>query len=160
MAQSWYDLTFKDWSDESSVVQVFVSPLTALDITAELIGIAALRDSIKAICSGVAWKDRVVNGAQILDGTLPTTPLAQRENKWLVRYHGDDSGKKYSLEIPTAALVTSGGDSRLVPGSDFADLTQTEIAAFVGLFHTWARNPDSGTETNTVDSIQFVGRDL
>lgn len=157
---STYDLTFKDWSDESSTASFPMTTLTAINITAELIEVGALRDATIAITHGTGWKDKFINNAQILNADLPTTPLAQRENKWLVRYHGVDNDKKWSLEIPCAALLSPTDENRLLPGSDFADLTQTEMAAFVSAFETTVRPPDSNTSLVVVDSIQFVGRNL
>ena len=79
-----------------------------------------------------------------------TNPEAQRENKWLVRYH-DTAGALYSIEIPTAKL------SLLDAGTEFLDLTGTEAAAFVTAFQAGAVSPTDGSAV-TVDSIQFVGR--
>jgi len=81
-----------------------------------------------------------------------TNPLAQRENKWLVRYH-DTGGTKFTLEIPTADL------SLLSLGTEFLDLTDGgPIAAFVSAFEAVVKSPDDPALTVTVDSIQFVGR--
>lgn len=80
-----------------------------------------------------------------------TDPLAQRENKWLVRYH-DGHGKRFTLEIPTAKLVL------LDTGTEFLDLTVTVVATWVTAFETTAVSPDDSGSSVVVDSIQFVGR--
>lgn len=154
---SWYDITFRDWSRELSTSQVFVPHLTALNITAELITIGSLRTAIEGIVLGETAKDRVVNNQQILSADAASSPLAQRENKWLVRYHGATTQKKFSLEIPTADIGATG---RLLPDSDYADLTETGMAAFVAAFEAAAVSPDDDTEFVLVDTVQFVGRDL
>jgi len=81
-----------------------------------------------------------------------TDPLAQRENKWLVRYHDNIDGTKFSLEIPTADLTL------LTTGNEFADLDGTEFAAFVAAFQAVVVSPDDPSHDVLVDSIQFVGR--
>jgi len=78
-------------------------------------------------------------------------PAAQRENKWLVRYH-DTGGAKFRVEIPTADLAL------LDTGNEFLNLTGTEAAAFKTAFEAVVRSPDDPTLTVTLDSIQFVGR--
>jgi len=81
-----------------------------------------------------------------------TNPLAQRENKWLVRYH-DSASTKFTLEIPTADL------SLLDGGTEFLNLADGgPIAAFVTAFEAVVKSPDDPTLSVTIDSIQFVGR--
>jgi len=81
-----------------------------------------------------------------------TNPVAQRENKWLVRYH-DSQGTKFTLEVPTADL------SLLDQGTEFLNLADGgPIAAFVAAFEAVVKSPDDPSYATTVDSIQFVGR--
>jgi len=81
-----------------------------------------------------------------------TEPLAQRENKWLVRYH-DSHNTRFTLEIPTARLAL------LSTGTEFLNLLDgAEVQAWVTAFEAVAVSPDDPTLPVTVDSIQFVGR--
>jgi hypothetical protein len=152
-----YDLQFRDWSDELSTVQVHITPITVVTIVAELVIIAALRTAIEGITIGVASRDKIIMDDTIISAARPASPLAQREVKWLVRYHGVDNNKKWTCEIPTADLSLAGV---LVPGSDFADLTVSPMSDFVTAFQTAVRPPDSDTSLVVVDSVQFVGRNI
>lgn len=146
--------TLLDYSNERSSTTVNVGAITAVSIIGFLTDFGALRTAIEGITLGVVAQEAWVGDRTVLSNTPPTDPEAQREKKWLVRYVGDTSGKVYQLEIPTAELA--GG--HLLPMSDFADLTETDMAAFVTAFEDIARTPDDDTETVTVQSIQYVGR--
>jgi len=143
-----------DYSNEKTTSTVYVGPITAGTIAGFLTAFGTLRTAIEAITLGVVSKESWVGDDTVLSNTPPTDAEAQREKKWLVRYTGDTTDKIYTLEIGTAEL----GGSHLQPMSDMADLTETDMAAFVTAFEAIARTPDDDTETVTVQSIQFVGR--
>jgi len=143
-----------DYSNERSNTTVHVGPITALTIAGFLTDFGALRTAIEAITLGVVSQESWVGDSTVLSNTPPTDAEAQREKKWLVRYTGDTTDKVFTLEIATAEL----GGGHLLPMSDFADLTETDMAAFVTAFEDIARSPDDDAETVTVQSIQFVGR--
>jgi len=143
-----------DYSDERSSTSIHVGDITAVSLPGFLTEFGALRTAIEGITLGVVSKESWVGDDTTLSNTPPSDPNAQREVKWLVRYTGDTTDKLYSLEIATAELA--GG--HLLAGSDMADLAETDMAAFVTAFEDIARTPDDDTETVTVQSIQFVGR--
>jgi len=143
-----------DYSNEKSTSTIYVGPITAGTIAGFLTQFGALRTAIEGITRGVVAKESWVGDDTVLSNTPPADAEAHREKKWLVRYIGDTSDKVYTLEIATAEL--DGG--HLQPLSDFADLTETDMAAFVTAFEAIARAPEDDTETVTVQSIQFVGR--
>jgi len=146
--------TMNDYSNEKSRFEVFAGDITAVSLPGFLTQFGALRTAIENITLGVVQQEAWVGDRTLLSNTPPTDPLAQRENKWRVVYVGDTTGKLFGLEIATAELA--GG--HLLPNSDLADLTETDMAAFVSAFEAIARTPDDDTETVTVTSIQFVGR--
>lgn len=146
--------TMLDYSNEKSSLQIYVGDITAVSLPGFLTDFGALRTAIEGITLGKVQQEAWIGDRTVLDNVPPTDPNAQREVKWLVRYIGDTSGKLYSVEIATAELA--GG--HLLAGSDFADLAETDMAAFVTAFEDIARTPDDDTETVTVQSIQFVGR--
>jgi hypothetical protein len=145
-----------DYSNERSNTTVNVGAITAVSIAGFLTAFGALRTAIEGITLGVVSQESWVGDITALSNTPPTDAEAQREKKWLVRYTGDTTDKVYTLEIATAEL--SGG--HLLPMSDFADLEETDMAAFVTAFEAIARTPDDDEETVTVQSIQYVGRNL
>jgi len=153
---SFYSQTRNDFSDEKSSWGFSVVTLTAANVAAQQTLLDALTAATDDIVLTGATKEETVYKRTIHSGVQPTNPLAQRENKWLVRYLGDATFKKFSLEIPGADL------SKLTtsPQTDFADLTDPDIAAWVTAFEAVAKSPDDPTETVTVSSIQFVGRRL
>jgi len=134
---------------EKSTWGAFLPPITAANIVAVNAAVAALRIATDAIILGsevhAETTSFIFNNA-----TVNTDPLAERENKWLVRYH-DTAGVKYSLEIPTAKL------SLRSLGTEFLDLTLTDVATWVSAFEAIAVSPGDGSAV-TVDSIQSVGR--
>jgi hypothetical protein len=135
---------------EKSSWAFWISTLTAGNIAAQLGLISALYTAALDLTLGSQAGSRVLAVATA-SAVENTNPLAQRENKWLVRYH-DSASTRFTLEIPTADL------SLLDTGTEFLDLAGTEAAAFVTAFEAVVKSPDDPTLTTTVDSIQFVGR--
>jgi hypothetical protein len=80
------------------------------------------------------------------------SPLAQRENKWLVRATDDVNGRNVQIEIPCADLTLLSG------GQDFLALGDTEAAALVTALEANVLSQDGNAIS--VTSIQFVGRNL
>jgi hypothetical protein len=135
---------------EKSSWSFWISTLTAGNIVAQEGLVSALFTATLDICLGSQASSRVL-ASDTVAAVNNTNPLAQRENKWLVRYH-DTASTKFTLEIPTADL------SLLTLGTEFLDLTATAPAAFKTAFEAVVKSPDDPTLTVTVDSVQFVGR--
>jgi hypothetical protein len=144
--------TYRDYGTpgEKSSFEITVVDLTAVNVAAQVGLLSTLWGTIDAMVLGNIASRKVVFAQSAPDDTVVTDPTAQRENKWLVRYH-DTSGRKFRVELPTANLTL------LDTGSEFLDLTGTEAAAFKTAFEAVAKSPDDQS-TVVVDSIQFVGR--
>lgn len=86
-------------------------------------------------------------------GGFPANKFAQREMKWLCRYHDGTTLKEYSLEIPAgdAALLTN--------NTDFADLAAGAGLTFKTEFEVSIRASLTGN-TVILDSAELVGRNL
>jgi len=135
---------------EKSSWSVWIPTLTAANIVAVTGAVSTLYSAVLDITLGSQAASNIL--AVSTAATLANNnPLAQRENKWLVRYRDADN-TPFSVEIPTADL------SLLTLGSEFADLTTTEMAAFVAAFEAVVKSPDDPTLAVTVNSVQFVGR--
>lgn len=145
--------TFLDFSEEKSSMGFHFGPITALTIAAFLTQFAALRTAVEGIALGELSDDQWVGDSTNYAAAAPTDPNAQRERKWLVQYEGTTSHTLYTTTIPTANLA---GTDFLVPGTDEADLTTTEIAAFVTAFEAIAKTPYQ--EAVNVINIYAVGR--
>jgi len=141
---------------ETASFQVAISNLTPANVAAQITLINTLSSAVAALVIGNADGNEVVYDRNDLAASPAASPLAQRENKWLVTYQGDTSMKLFRLEIPTADL----SGTHLLPNQDEADLADADIAAFVTAFEAIARSPDSQTETVTVMSIRHVGRNV
>lgn len=155
MPQHYSTITFLDYSGEKSSVQVYNGSITALTIADYLTELGALRAAMDAITLGTLHKEKWVGDDTLLSNTLPVNTFAQRELKWLVRYRNIANNKIFTLEIPTADPT-----GRLVPGTDLADLTNPQIAAFVSAFQTIARTADNDIDGTAVLDLRLVGRNL
>jgi hypothetical protein len=78
--------------------------------------------------------------------------LAQRENKYLARYHGTTLNQKFQVSFGTADL------SLLPSHSEFLDLTTGPGEALKSAFDAVVKSPDDSSEAVSLDSVQFVGR--
>jgi len=151
---SYLSSTLVDYSKEKSSFNFPIITLTAANLVAQSAVIAAFQAAVEGISLCEYVRQDVIQAREITPAAVATDVHAQRENKWLVRYHGNTTSKKFSGEIPGADLTL------LATQSDFADLTNAAIIAFVTQFELLMRSPDDGAENVTVDSLEFVGRRL
>lgn len=86
-------------------------------------------------------------------GGKPANGEAQREKKWLCRYHDATTQKKYVLELPGADL------SKLAPASEFLDITAGDGLTFKNQFDAFVVAPDTANAV-VLDEVQFVGRNI
>lgn len=156
MAKSTFTSSWIDYSLEPSNTKVTITQITAANLVATLALVDTLIAAMQAITLGQLAKSKVTARDQDEDTITPTEPNAQRERKWLVRYHDTITGKKYRLEIPTADI----GSGNLVTNSDEANLADVQVAAFVTAFEAVAKDPDTGLNTVEVDKIEHVGKRL
>jgi hypothetical protein len=156
MSKSTLHTSWLDYSLEPSNNKLVITQLTAGNVVAQLALVDTLISAMQAITLGQLRTSKVTYRDQIQDSTTPTDPTAQREMKWLVKYHDTTTGKKYRTEIPTADLT----GTNLVTNSDLANLADTQIAAFVTAFEAVVTDPDTGLNSVAVDEIEFVGKRL
>jgi len=143
-----------DYSNEKSSFGVTSITANAGNLAAQQTAAAALVGAVEDLTIGEVTRQAM--NLIILDSpSIPTSPYAQRELKWLVRYVGDSSGKIFSTEIAAPDITDN-----VVPNSDIADLASTDWAAFVTAFESYVRSPDNGTETVTVLDARVVGRNI
>jgi len=136
---------------EKSTWAFWITTLTAANFVAQTGLVSALFTAALDITLGAQASSNTL-AASTVSAVEVTNPVAQRENKWLVRYH-DSGGVKFTLEVPTADL------SLLDQGTEFLNLADAgPIAAFVAAFEAVVKSPDDPTLSVVVDSIQFVGR--
>lgn len=148
--------TFNDYSREKSTFSVWSQDLTAANFDAQATARQALETAMLQLVLGTLNKEGYSSQA-IGVNTPPASPAAQRENKWLIRYEGFQSGKIFTVELPVADLITAG---HLLPNSDEADLTDADWTAFISAFNAFVRSPDDPTEAVVFLDAHFVGRNL
>jgi hypothetical protein len=152
---SEYTLSIRDYSRELSPAK-FTGPVPVQSGFDTWVGLmTSLKAAVAAITLGEVAKETRSSYVEILSQDAPTDANAQRERKWLVTYRTNTAEKLFRMEIPTAKVV-----GNLLPASDEADLTATDMAAFVTAFEAFQRSPDDPTETVTVISIRNVGRNI
>jgi hypothetical protein len=150
---SFFEIGFRDYSLEPSRVSVPVTTLTAANLVAQTALINTLEAAIIATTLGRAQKDTIILERAILSALPPTSVDAQREKKWLVRYHDATTNVKYQAEIPCADLST------LAANSDFMDTANSVFTDLKAAWEAVVRSPDDDNLT-VLDSLQFVGRRL
>lgn len=146
--------TVLDYSEETSSFNFKIGAITALNIAGVLAQIGDWRTALGNIIVGVLKSDAVVLDRNQYTNTPPSDTNAQVEMKWLVSYEGNTSKKRFRTELPTADT------SLLIPGTDKADLTDTNVAAYVTAFEALAKSPDDPAEGVNVLDIRLVGRNV
>lgn len=150
---SFYSMGFRDYSNEPSTFRVPITTLPPSGFVAELTLIDTLEAAVNAVTMGGQQKEEIVAQVGVISAVLPTDPNAQREKKWLVRYHDAVTNSKFQSEIPIADL------SHLAPMSDFMDTTDVVFTDLKAAWEAIVRSPDDNNLT-VLDSLQFVGRRL
>lgn len=119
MANSMYSLSFLDYDGQSSNFSVNLTDLTVLNIPDVLVELGTLKNAFDGISIGqlkqtvLVWDiDKVA-----APGQKASSNLAQRSNKWLVRYYDNVTKAVFSVEVPCADL------SLKTEHSDRVDLT-------------------------------------
>jgi hypothetical protein len=152
---SKFILKMNDYDPERSNVNGQGLTLTAANFDAQHTAAAAFVAGVGGISLGmnISWELTEVNSLQGNPQEPATTPLAQRENKWLVGYHETTGGERHSMEVPCADLTLLDPNNR-----GYADLADAAVIAFVTAFEAFIKS-DAGLGV-AVDWIKFVGRNL
>lgn len=151
-AKHYGSFTILDYSEEKSPTSFSFGGVTALNIAGFLTQFGALRTAIGNIITGTIQKEKWVGDDTVLSNTPPADTGAQIELKWLVTYEGATTKKKFRYELPTPDT------DKLIPGTDQADLTDTDVAAYITAIEAIAKSPDDDTEAINVLGINLVGR--
>ncbi len=151
MKETYNDNTVKsNGAPESATFAIPIATISAANLVAKLALVATLRTALAAVVIGVDAKQEITLKRDVFSANPASSTLAQRENKWLIRYVGNTSNKKFQAAIPTA-------DWSLLPDhSEFLDLTAGVGMDLKDAFEAIAVSPDSDAETVTVTSIQKV----
>jgi len=155
---SFLSLTINDNTtvpkQESATMEVAVATITAGNLVAQTALHDALIDAIDDLIIGVEAKRALIANRTLLSGLPASDPLAQKENRWLVRYHSSTDFQKFVVSIATADLTL------LADGNEFLDITTVASPglAFKTAFEAVVRDPNDVAQSVVVDSVQFVAR--
>jgi len=147
-------LTYADYGTpiESGTVALEGTTISAATHDAVKAQMTALADAIDDISIGNRYRTQYIADKAESVATRPASPFAQRETKWLVRYHTSGLGIKLTCEIPCAdlALLDPATDGR-------ADVDDAggKVAAFISAFQAYVK---VGGESVVVDELVHVGR--
>lgn len=155
---SFYSLTVADntlksnGEPETTSMTFPVTTLTPANVAAQITLAGNLKVALAAITLGNFLKDESTYSRNLLAQGPAASNLAQRENKWLMRYHDGTTYQKFQLSIGTADLT-------LLPNnSEFLDLTAGDGLALKTAFEAVVVSPADSTHAVILDSVQFVGR--
>ena len=114
--------------------------------------ITALYSAMDGITLGVPLKWEHGNMYTDANPIPPSSQDAQRELKWLVRYHDSVTGRKGKYEIPTADTAQLDPNDRAHANIGDAGV----VDAFVSAFEDLVRSPNGNPVV--VEEITLVGR--
>lgn len=153
-SQTINDNTVVKGKPESTNWEVPISAVNATNLDAIESLLVTLSVATAGIVLGVQAKDTTVADRHVISIEAASSVLAQRENKWLVRYHNPVSLQKFQVSIGTAdlSLLPAHGEyldiaTAATPGRIFRDAFQAVVVC-----------PDDDAQYAVVDSVQFVGR--
>lgn len=139
------------WIDFDGDTRQFTLPIVDADGTthdARLAEVVALEDALEGISNLALTRTDFIIERDDTGAGKPSVQAAQVNIEWKVTYVDDVSGAVETFRIGGADLTLT---DVLLPGSNVADLSQTEMAAFVTAFEALVLS----TEGNAV-SIQQV----
>lgn len=155
---SFYALTIADntlkgnGQPETTRWELPVTTLTPSNVAAQETLMGNLQTAVAAITIGQFIKNETVYARNIIGAGIASSTLAQRENKWLIRYHDAVNQQKFQVSIGTAdlTLLVSGEEFLVISGGPGGDLKTAFEAVIV--------SPNDSSHAVVVDSVQFVGR--
>lgn len=142
-------LTYKDYSREKSTVEVNTR------VFADFSTYGAARNAYVAATDAITDGLRQQN-KESLTSRVSNQPSeiadSAREKKVLVRYEDTVTFQIYTVTVPTF----DDDACTFITNTDFLDLTQEPIAAYVAAFESFVASPD-GNNVNVI-SMERVGR--
>jgi len=155
---SFYSLTYADNSvnakgkPETTTTEFPIATLTAANLVAKTTLIDNLGVAIQGLVIGNLLKATTIVERETIGSGPAASQLAQRENKYLMRYHDNVTLQNFQVSVGTADLT-------ILPNhSEFLDLTTGGGADLKTAFEAIVVSPDNAANAVTLDSVQFVGR--
>lgn len=148
-------ISVNDYDPERSTVTVKSAELTAANFDAQVAAFTSFRDALAGITEGLMVSHELGIRNEIVGPKTPASAkTAQRERKWLVRYHAATGGDPFTMELPCADLAALDPNNR-----GFAEIGDGGVVdAFVSAFEAFVKTESGGNVL--VDSIAHVGRNV
>lgn len=154
---SYYTLTIADntvrnGQPETTSVAVPITTLTSGNVVAQTTLVGNLQTAIAALTIGNLLKSEMLFSRTLIGAGAAADPLAQRENKLLLRYHDAVEFQKFQVSIGTFDLTF------LIANSEYVDLAAGAGLALKTAFEAVVVSPADSAHAVILDSAQFVGR--
>ena len=148
---SW---SYRDESDEISTVEMTVADVSAggADFDAVMADVAALGAAFLAATECIQARESFVQQVDVKDPATPSDPHAARESGLRIFYGDDTTGEVYHVTLPGPDWDAID----MLPNTDLADLTDTEVAAIVTAIEANALSP-VGNAVTVLPAVK-VGR--
>ena len=148
-------ILFADYGGEKSSFSILTPEMTAGNFATVKANQQGVMNAVVNLSRGYWIKKTHTALVDGLYQSFNTDPLSVRENKWLVVYQDDVTGKQYRVEIP-CARVDTGGNGRILPNSEMANFSSSFWVSFIEQFELAAVSP-LGNAVSVV-SAKVVGR--
>lgn len=146
-----FSINMVDRDDDARQFTLPMTTITAANHDAQAALAAALVAGIEGISQLVTERWDLIANRTVPGDPRPTAGSAQVNIEWLVTYVEDTTLEVRTVRIGGANLDISG---ILLAGSNVADLTATEMAAFVAAFEAAVLGPNGNAVT--VQSVAFL----
>ena len=144
-------IRYLDYGGEvSTIVIPRCATLTAANFNSQTTRFATLVSTAQAIVLGARGYQFHGNHEKTAS-LVATSPLAQREYKWLITYVDGVTGKSYQAELPCPNLALLNPAKR-----EFANPSEGAIAAFIDAWFQFVQSP-AGNFTE-ITEMRLVGR--
>lgn len=148
-----FSITYLDHSGEKSTSRGHMGPITVGTIAGFLTQFGTLKTAQQALSLGAMVADSWTGDSTAYSAAPPADVNAQRERKWRVDVQDTVNLSRFRYEIPCALIA-----GQLLTGTDKADISTAEWAAFIAAFEAMAKSPD-GNAVNVLGAT-LVGRNL
>lgn len=141
-----------DYDSEKTRFGFYLPTLTSANLDTVVAQVGAIQTAVNAIVLG-EFDGLTVKVSEVKPSSVPTNQYAQRESKWRVAYTDDSNplgDGHFEIGMPDLTKLSS--------GTNKADLTDTDIAAFVSALEGAAVSRLGNTIT--VVEMVHVGRTI
>jgi hypothetical protein len=143
----------KNNKPESTSLRLPITTVTSGNIVAVTGLVLDLETAINAITLGNPAKTAIIADEHGLSDAAASTTSAQRENKWLFRFHD-----AVTVTDKARASIGTADFTFLVNHTEYIDITADEGLALKIAFEAVVKSPYDGSHGVVLDSVQFVGR--